>query len=484
MDSLSSSGTFASCFPDLLEPGSVLSQTYPSLHQILQSRLAGALAARNHHPISRCDHRGFDGYDLGRSDGKMFQCEEDSTLIEILNPNRTDGANAQLGDLCEDLTKRVEVYGLIGSGTFAVVYLARDRAGDNVDPANIRHFAIKVQRHITLTGGYTDGYMEPMMVPIPDASSQRFIPPEALVLLLLTGCDRFPKLDSVYTHHRFTAIVMSPCVDPAPDRYPLHEDHVSRQFPAFTIRYLLTSDSKPLLDEMAACKVAAQILEGIVYMAQMNVWHNDLSVLNIIVDQGLDVTIIDLGDCVFGLEEEDFWENICGSLPFQEYQMSPELARELHRPNIVIHECSAHAYLPHDRRQEVLWKYGVLIYGILHGYWPWDTPPPQGHDVDLLDYQFVSEERIWDRRRRMLSEDVPIDPTLSPDCRDVLQALLAMDPAKRPSLETLTQFAWFRQWKYANHRFVRPFSWEFQESYTELVPSVDSSINHVAREVS
>lgn len=132
---------------------------------------------------------------------------------------------------------------------------------------------------------------DPSMVPLPfDTQSPIHIPSEALVLLLLTECDRFPKIDSVYIHDRFQAIVMSPCVDYAPDRQPIGNGRVLRKFPPFTGKYLLTPDNRPLLNERQARKVATQLLEGIVHMAEIGLWHNDLSVNNFVVDQRLNVS--------------------------------------------------------------------------------------------------------------------------------------------------------------------------------------------------
>lgn len=109
-------------------------------------------------------------------------------------------------------------------------------------------------------------------------------------MLLLTTSNRFPTLDSVYIHDRFQAIVMSPCVDYASDLRPVPEGGFRRQFSPFTGRYLMTSDGRPLLDEMQASKVASQILQGLVELADLNLWHNDLSINNFVVDQQLNVS--------------------------------------------------------------------------------------------------------------------------------------------------------------------------------------------------
>ena len=112
-----SATTFASCFPHLLDSRSQLSQSYPSLHRIISSRLQMALAARNFCPISQCNHTGFNGYDIGRSDEVFFQLEENTALIDTQNQVNSDGDIAEMTSLCEYVTNGLEIHGLIGSGS-------------------------------------------------------------------------------------------------------------------------------------------------------------------------------------------------------------------------------------------------------------------------------------------------------------------------------------------------------------------------------
>lgn len=171
------------------------------------------------------------------------------------------------------------------------MYLARERGHKGQNPNDLLHYAVKVEKHHTMLGAKESYLVDPPMVPMPyDTQSPIHMPSEALVLLLLTESDRFPKIDSVYTHDRLQAIVMSPCVDYAPDRKPIGNGRLFRGFPAFTGKYLMTSDNRPLLNEQQACKVATQLLEGMVHMAEIGLWHNDLSVNNFVVDQRLNVS--------------------------------------------------------------------------------------------------------------------------------------------------------------------------------------------------
>jgi hypothetical protein len=177
---------------------------------------------------------------------------------------------------------------------FGSVFLTRERYDNNNtnnDPENLKHYAVKVQQHQTLLGAENACYRGPPSGPVPDnRESLRYVPEEALIMLFLTDSDRFPTLDSVYTHDRYQAIVMSPCTDYNHERQPSPPGDYSRRFPAFTARYLLTKDHKPLLNASEGRKVATQLFQAMRQLADMNAWHNDISVNNILVDENLNVS--------------------------------------------------------------------------------------------------------------------------------------------------------------------------------------------------
>ncbi|KAJ6003354.1 hypothetical protein N7451_005901 [Penicillium sp. IBT 35674x] len=413
----------------------------------------------------------FHGYEIGRNDELLFQDEENSAVVDFLDPIANDDTATRLTQICKKLSDRLEIYGTLGYGSFAAVYLARERCRPGDDPRRVRHYAVKVERHSTVFSA-NQGHLSPPVVPIHDNADQaRYIPTEALYLLFLTSSNRFPKLDSVYIHDRYQTIVMSACVDPSLDRWAPIIGSCAQLFPSFTGKYLMARNNRPLLDEMSTCKVAAQLLEAIADMAQINLVHFDLSVLNFVVDQNLNVQLIDLGNVWFGLEDEDFVCSIYAYIAFQEYQMLPELAEILFRPENRGRDLHQNMWVgfESDVRRITLWKYGVIVYGLLHGYWPWDNPPAGGHEMNLLEYGGEENQRVYDRRVRMMYDDLPMREDLSQDCKDVLRHLLQRDPAKRPSLATLVTYPWFSQWTYQNRIYERPFSQDFQNAYCQSV---------------
>jgi serine/threonine protein kinase len=154
-------------------------------------------------------------------------------------------------------------------------------------------------------------------------------------------------------------------------------------------------------------------------------------------------------------------------VPFQEYQLSPELAQYL--SNQVGSGVNLDA--PHDGRQESTWKFATMIYGILHGFWPWNEAPKDGGPhPDLLNPRvYTDPEHLLDRRHRILNAPLPIDENLPQDCKDVLQALFSKNPEDRPTLAELEGYPWFVQWARETQFFERPFSKDFQNSVQSKV---------------
>ena len=101
----------------LLNPRSELSQQYPALHYSFHNRLREAWSLRGHQRISRCVHNTFNGYQIGRSDGQMYQKEENSQLVDMVDPIANDTSVTRVDKICTLLGKRVQIYGILGSGS-------------------------------------------------------------------------------------------------------------------------------------------------------------------------------------------------------------------------------------------------------------------------------------------------------------------------------------------------------------------------------
>ena len=118
----------------------------------------------------------------------------------------------------------------------------------------------------------------------------RYVPVEAVIQFFLSGSNRFPHIDTVYTHGNFQAIVMSASIDYNPDRSTKTEkDIFDSKFLAYDGTTLIRN-KQPRLSEFGVCKVASQLLEAMVYLMDMNISHNDLSHHNYVLEKDLDVS--------------------------------------------------------------------------------------------------------------------------------------------------------------------------------------------------
>lgn len=136
-----------------------------------------------------------------------------------------------------------------------------------------------------------EGQIRPTMGLWEDGPSSRecYMPEEAVVMLFLGKSDRFPKIDSVYTHKAFSTIVMSSALDGDSrmnDEIPSQYDTRYRPY----CGHSMIRQKKTLLNEVQACKIASQLLEAMVYLRDMGMCHDDLSHYNYLISEKLDVS--------------------------------------------------------------------------------------------------------------------------------------------------------------------------------------------------
>lgn len=165
------------------------------------------------------------------------------------------------------------------------MFVAREEHPTNY--ANNKYYAIKVETHWSMRTRF-ERDRGPTMTVIEDEGDYHYIPYEAFLLLLASPSDRFPTLDSVYVDNQLHSTVMSVCLDHDMlmlDPSEIKEDRVV----AFTGRFV-HYEKVPILNELEACKVASELLEGYAYLRDMNLSHGDMSKSNYIIDENLNVS--------------------------------------------------------------------------------------------------------------------------------------------------------------------------------------------------
>ena len=354
------------------------------------------------------------------------------------------------------------------STAFASVFSARRQS----IPTDL--WAVKMERLKTNTSTW-ENYQSPKMTRLVEGNGQvRYVPREALLLLLLDQCERFPTLHSVYSCGLYSSTIMEGysddahrvqhLTDPLPDGY---EGAKARIIPSRS-GIVLMDQKRPVLNEIQSCKVASQLLEGYAALRDMNVSHGDLSHNNYMIQENLETHLIDLGLLTFGLDDRDFQQTINVHIFFREYQLTPEQAVEhskmfdwsdVERVRQGDFDC----YLPHDSRRFHLWHLVCIFYEILHGYAPWEDRtwvPSEIPDDNDLRHFYRTDVGIAEaclRRDRLINEHLPIREDLTQDCADMLRMTFEKMPEDRPTLTDMEAIPWFGQWGSHNEgEFRRP----------------------------
>lgn len=167
------------------------------------------------------------------------------------------------------------------------MFLAIERHRTN--RAYDRHYVVKVENHDTMRARCEQNYRQPNMTAIPDEDDDvHFIPLEALILLLTKASPRFPDIDSVYVDAAVHSIVMGACIDH--DVLTIRDLTLEGRIPPVFSGKYLNNNKRPVVNELEACKIASQLLEGFTYLWDMDITHSDLSYNNFLIDEQLNVS--------------------------------------------------------------------------------------------------------------------------------------------------------------------------------------------------
>jgi len=158
------------------------------------------------------------------------------------------------------------------------------------------------------------------------------------------------------------------------------------------------------LPEPRARRFFQQIISGIEYSHKLKIVHRDLKPENVLLDDGLNVKIAD-----FGLSNEisdgDFLTTSCGSPNYA----APEVIRG-----------GVYAGPEID-----VWSSGVILYVMLCGRLPFEDD-----DVQVL-FSKISQGSFH------------LPSNLSPDARNLITAMLVVDPVKRITIPEITQHPFY-----------------------------------------
>lgn len=152
-----------------------------------------------------------------------------------------------------------------------------------------------------------------------------------------------------------------------------------------------------------------QIIGAIKYMHSRRVIHRDLKLGNIFFDPDMNLKIGDFGLAAVLAAGKSRKYTICGT------------------PNYIAPEVLNGKVAGHSFEVDT-WSIGVMMYALLFG-----KPPFQSKEVNEI------YERI-----KINDYSFPIDKDVSEEAKQVISDILNTNPLKRPSMDEILQYPWFR----------------------------------------
>jgi serine/threonine protein kinase len=174
------------------------------------------------------------------------------------------------------------------------------------------------------------------------------------------------------------------------------------------------------LEEAEAAGYFAQLLRGVTFIHAHGLCHRDLKPENCMVERGTGrLKIID-----FGLSKHQQSAVTLG-VGTPDY-MAPELLGSATGGFLALQERRIGQY---DARACDVWAMGVLLYLLVTGQYPFEDPRQPQNVVATL-------QNIAHGRMR------PLPRRISPECIEIIAAMLTQDPAGRITLQGISQHPW------------------------------------------
>lgn len=167
--------------------------------------------------------------------------------------------------------------------------------------------------------------------------------------------------------------------------------------------------TKGKLSEAAARKLFQQLVDGVSYCHDKGVYHRDLKLENVLVDEKGNIKISDFGLSALPqhLRDDGLLHTTCGS------------------PNYVAPEILNNR--GYDGAASDTWSCGVILYVILTGYLPFDD-----RNLAVL-YQ------------KIFKGDAQMPKWLSPGAKSLLRRILDPNPRTRITMAEIKEDEWFKQ---------------------------------------
>jgi len=164
---------------------------------------------------------------------------------------------------------------------------------------------------------------------------------------------------------------------------------------------------KRKLENREALKFFHEIISGLEYCHKHRICHRDLKLENILLDMKLQIKIADFGMASLSIPNI-MLKTFCGS---------PHYAS----PEVVSNE-------PYNGIKADIWSCGIILYALVVGKLPYDE------ENDNMRKLF----------NKIRFEPPRIPRIIHPDCRDLIRALLTINPQKRITIDKIKKHPWYK----------------------------------------
>lgn len=165
------------------------------------------------------------------------------------------------------------------------------------------------------------------------------------------------------------------------------------------------------LPETTARLYFQQLVDGIQYCHSRRVYHRDLKPENLLLTDGKkSIKITDFG--LSSIKSQDASTELLHTIMGSPHYIAPEVLTSAEKG--------------YDGSKVDVWASGIILFGMLAGFLPFDEKGTRAL------YQAI------------VHNPIQFPPHFSYDCIKLLRAMLQKDPTRRPSMEDVTQFKWFR----------------------------------------
>ena len=173
---------------------------------------------------------------------------------------------------------------------------------------------------------------------------------------------------------------------------------------------ILKNEKNGYLSQKRAIILMTQIIKGIIYLHDKNIYHRDIKLENILVMKNDIIKIIDFGFAV-KCNRDSYQKLFCGTPSY----MAPELLNK-------------EKYIPY---YSDIWSLGVLFYSMLYGRFPFDRNDKyllEDNDdffekITVIEINFDDEIKVDDNIKNLFKKIFVAEPTERITLNEILEAI-------------------------------------------------------------